>query len=313
MQYRNGKVLVPIITCQTKQVDIKYFGFLLQLTTSQGYLETCAAVGLVLFAHQMARISPRKMVYADAMELALYNGVQVGISLDGNRFFYDNPLAVNDKYLERKEWFDVACCPANVRLVFCTYRFCVLTSSFQAARLLSSAGGLIYGMGADDTVFVHLYISSKTKLTLASGTTLKLEQDSLGPWQGGASFTLTPISGHAALTSSQVALCFRIPPGCEDSFSVCIILQNHRDRPPFAYLSAGIVNLRKRLFQRFLSPPSNCHGHHSARLLERAARQSTHKDQGFFHLHRATNPPSPTGSRQPPLRRHLARTVRLLC
>ena len=84
------------------------------LALCSGYLETCAAVGLVLFAHQMARINPRKMDYADAMEIALYNAVQVGVSLDGKKFFYDNPLAVNDEYLERKEWFDVACCPANV-------------------------------------------------------------------------------------------------------------------------------------------------------------------------------------------------------
>jgi DUF1680 family protein len=75
-------------------------------------------------------------------------------------------------------------------------------------------------MGADDTVFVHLYVSSKTKLTLANGTTIKLEQDSFGPWHGGATFTLKPIEGQANVQSSRIALCFRIPPGCEDSFSV---------------------------------------------------------------------------------------------
>ena len=31
--------------------------------------------------------------YADVMERALYNGVLSGVSLDGRRFFYVNPLA----------------------------------------------------------------------------------------------------------------------------------------------------------------------------------------------------------------------------
>ena len=87
---------------------------------------------------------------------------------------------------------------------------------------MSSVGGLIYGMGADDTVFVHLYISSKAKLKLSNGATIKLEQESQGPWQGGATFTLANLNRNVTSSFSEVALCFRIPPGCEDSFSVCL-------------------------------------------------------------------------------------------
>ena len=79
-----------------------------------GYLESCAAVALVFFAHQMIQLDPLNMEYANVLELALYNAVLVGISLDGESFFYDNPLATVDGYLTRSKWFEVACCPANV-------------------------------------------------------------------------------------------------------------------------------------------------------------------------------------------------------
>jgi DUF1680 family protein len=86
----------------------------------------------------MARINPRKMEYADAMELALYNAVLVGLSLNGKKFSYENPLAVNDASYERKEWFDVSCCPANVSnfVVFTAeYRVTFPPSGFKGDQL----------------------------------------------------------------------------------------------------------------------------------------------------------------------------------
>lgn len=82
-----------------------------------GYLETCAAVALVFFAHQMLQLDPYNMEYGNVLELALYNAALVGMALDGKSFFYDNPLATVDKYLSRSTWFSVACCPANVRRI----------------------------------------------------------------------------------------------------------------------------------------------------------------------------------------------------
>ena len=79
-----------------------------------GYLETCAAVALVFFSHQMQQLEPLNMEYGNVLELALYNAALVGMALDGKSFFYDNPLATNDAYLSRSRWFTVACCPANV-------------------------------------------------------------------------------------------------------------------------------------------------------------------------------------------------------
>jgi DUF1680 family protein len=78
------------------------------------YAETCAAIGLVLWAHRMALVD-RDRGYTDVLERALDNGVLSGISLDGRRFFYANPLAsAGDRH--RQDWFGVACCPRTSRV-----------------------------------------------------------------------------------------------------------------------------------------------------------------------------------------------------
>ena len=62
------------------------------LPNETAYAETCAAVGLVFWAHRMLLMTGESR-YADVMERALYNGVLSGISLHGDRFFYENRLA----------------------------------------------------------------------------------------------------------------------------------------------------------------------------------------------------------------------------
>jgi DUF1680 family protein len=57
--------------------------------------------------------------YADLMERTLYNGFLAGLSLDGQRYIYPNPLQVREGHVargddhdyERVEWFHCACCP----------------------------------------------------------------------------------------------------------------------------------------------------------------------------------------------------------
>ena len=65
--------------------------------------------------------------YADWMETTLYNGVLAGLSLDGEHYFYVNPLIAAAEYA-RQAWFDCACCPPNL------------------ARLLASLPGYLYGV-----------------------------------------------------------------------------------------------------------------------------------------------------------------------
>ena len=96
------------------------FTFDYDLPNDTAYAETCAAIGLVFFAQRMLALAP-KAEYADVMERALYNGVLSGMSMEGTKFFYVNPLAVDPKVCAarhdlrhvnpvRQEWFGCACC-----------------------------------------------------------------------------------------------------------------------------------------------------------------------------------------------------------
>ena len=76
--------------------------------------------------------------YADLIEQTLYNAVLPGVSLDGETYFYQNPLADEGEH-RRQPWFHTACCPPNV------------------ARLLASLPGYVYALGGEDEIWVHLY------------------------------------------------------------------------------------------------------------------------------------------------------------
>lgn len=89
------------------------------LPNALAYAESCAAIGLALFAKRLLDITG-KSEYADVLERVLYNNGLSGISLQGDAFFYANPLEMNDTFFERghiyssrQKWFDCSCCPTN--------------------------------------------------------------------------------------------------------------------------------------------------------------------------------------------------------
>ncbi len=139
------------------------------LPNETAYAETCAAIGLVMWAHRMLQVECDAR-YADVMERALYNGVLSGVSLDGRSFFYENPLAAEN--YQRQPWFDCACCPPNL------------------ARLLASFGQNIYGQSGSD-VAVHLYVQSTVRLTVG-GQPVTLRQITNYPWDGQIRIAVEP-------------------------------------------------------------------------------------------------------------------------
>ncbi|MCW5939531.1 MAG: glycoside hydrolase family 127 protein [Fimbriimonadaceae bacterium] len=149
---------------------IEGFGPPFDLPNRGAYSETCAAVGLVFWAARMSRATGESR-YADWLERALVNAVLSGVSLSGDRYFYDNPLAsVGDK--ERRPWFDCACCPPNL------------------ARLLLSVGR--YLVWADDrsvTIDVGAEMSFEA---WPSGVRTVVEVRSDWPWGGSVSVVVRP-------------------------------------------------------------------------------------------------------------------------
>ena len=82
------------------------------LPDETAYAETCAAIGLVMWNHRLLQFAGDGK-YADIIERRLYNGFISGVSLDGDTFFYVNPLASAGDH-HRTPWFECPCCPPNV-------------------------------------------------------------------------------------------------------------------------------------------------------------------------------------------------------
>jgi uncharacterized protein len=157
------------------------------LPNATAYQETCASVALALWNHRLALLYGDAR-YADVFERSLYNGVLAGVSLDGTRFFYVNPLESRGNH-HRSPWFGCACCPPNV------------------ARTLASLGGYAYAQG-DNSLWVNLYIQGEVTIALGGEkVTLKVTSDY--PWDG--KVTLKPQLARPA----KFDLRLRAPGWCE--------------------------------------------------------------------------------------------------
>jgi DUF1680 family protein len=132
------------------------------LPNARAYAETCASIGGILWYQRMFQRTG-DVKYIDVLERTLYNGYLSGVSLSGDRFFYQNPLQSDGKR-ERSAYFDVACCPANL------------------ARLMAQLPALIYAQ-RDNEIFINQYIGSEARLTVA-GRPMSLTQTTSYPWEG---------------------------------------------------------------------------------------------------------------------------------
>lgn len=175
------------------------FTFDYDLPNESAYAETCAAIGLVFWAHRMLQMDPNG-TYADAMERALYNGVLSGVSQNGTRFFYENPLTVDPRAsryygytrgsgeVQRQPWFGCACCPTNL------------------ARLLASIGRYMVSQSGTQ-LWVHLYGGSRSTFVVREQQVM-IEQETDYPWDGRIHLTV-----HAQAPVS-FTLALRVPAWC---------------------------------------------------------------------------------------------------
>ncbi len=104
------------------------------LPNLEAYTESCAALGLELFALslQQTELDHR---FGDLIEKIMYNNMLSSTSLDGKAFFYENPLeihlddidketAIRAEYRKhyplrhRLEVFNCSCCPPNINRLF---------------------------------------------------------------------------------------------------------------------------------------------------------------------------------------------------
>ena len=129
---------------------------------------------------------------ADLLEHTLYNAALPGLSLDGQNYFYRNPLSDSGIH-RRSPWFGVARCPPN------------------AARLLASLPGYFYGV-SDDGVWVHLYAEGTAEVRLDDDRTVGLRQRTHYPWDGNVEIE---VDGE-----NDFSLMLRIPAWCEEGAAI---------------------------------------------------------------------------------------------
>lgn len=147
------------------------FGSAYELPNLSAWNETCASYGNIVWNQRMFQLH-QDAKYIDVLERVLYNGFADGVSLKGDRFFYQNPLRSFGSY-ERFEWIDVPCCPPNV------------------VRLMASLGSYIYAQSSD-SVYVNLFVGSNAKVSLPGGNTVGIQQETRYPWEGAVSIHLNP-------------------------------------------------------------------------------------------------------------------------
>jgi len=138
--------------------------------------------------------------YADIVELELYNGILSGISMEGTKFFYTNPLAASANYPYQLRWQGGRqpyiqlsnCCPPN------------------AVRTIAEISNYMYSL-ADDGLYVNLYGGSNLTTSLKDGAVIKLEQQTNYPWNGKIALIVKESSSKA------FNIHLRIPGWCKRS------------------------------------------------------------------------------------------------
>jgi len=176
---------------------IEGFGPKYLLPNADAFNETCAAVGNVLFNFRMF-LAHKDAKYLDVAEVSLLNNVLAAVNLEGNRFFYVNPLEADGKYpfnhgtAGRAPWFGTACCPSNM------------------ARLLPQVQGMTYAHD-DKNLYLAMYAETSTELKMGA-TKLAISQKTNYPDDGRIEVSLNPEQ------PSSFSLHMRIPTWTGDQF-----------------------------------------------------------------------------------------------
>jgi len=189
------------------------FGEPYELPDDTGYGETCAAIASIMWNWRLLRITGEAR-YAALIERTLYNGFLSGVSLEGNTFFYVNPLFVREAHT-RQPWFQCACCPPNVM------------------RLIASLGAYLATVSAQE-VQIHQYAAASFSADVPGAGTVSLSLATDYPWDGLIQITV------AEAGSGAWGLRLRVPDWC----GAAQVQVN--GQPAGATLEAGYLLLARR-------------------------------------------------------------------
>ena len=171
-----------------------------QLPHATAHNETCANIGNMLFNWRML-LATGEARYAALMENCLYNSILCGISLDGERYFYTNPLRLTDDLpyklrwpKERRKYISCFCCPPNT------------------LRTLCQAQDYIYTTGKA-ALYVNLYGSSTLTTPLDGIGNITVAQQTDYPWDGRVTLTIEALKAKKGATFT---IALRVPTFAEN-------------------------------------------------------------------------------------------------
>jgi DUF1680 family protein len=170
-----------------------------QLPNITAHNESCASIGNVLWNWRMFLITGETK-YMDIVELTMYNSLLAGVSLDGQRYFYTNPLCVSDDLTyelrwskEREEYINYCnCCPPNT------------------IRTISEIHNFFYSL-SDEGLWINLYGGNTLSTRLSDGSSLVLTQKTGYPWNGSISISFEEVP------EQELSVFLRIPGWCRNA------------------------------------------------------------------------------------------------
>jgi uncharacterized protein len=250
------------------------FGHDYELPNTTAHNETCANIGNVLWNWRMF-LATGEARFMDVAELALYNSVLSGMSLDGTNFFYTNPLRVTDPLPIELRWprqrvpfLGSFCCPPNL------------------VRTIASSAQYAYAKSAD-TIWVNLYGASELETELPGLGKVQLAQETEYPWNGRIRIKIL------SAPEKEFALKLRIPGWAKDAASARESSGCSGGHP--ACRRAGLPARRKKrlelwrrgIFER-LNPIERQSGRQDAALYGRQdARRYLHRTPPHLEIRRS--------------------------
>jgi len=169
------------------------YGRPFQLPNATAHTETCANIGNVLWNWRMLQITADAK-FADIVELALYNSVLSGMNLEGNKFFYNNPLNVSVDLPFQQRW-------GNVREGYIALSNCCAPN---VTRTVAEVGNYAYSL-TKEGLYVNLYGSNHLNTNTEEGSKIHLHQETNYPWDGAISINID------TAPKEEYALFLRIP------------------------------------------------------------------------------------------------------
>jgi uncharacterized protein len=154
------------------------FGYAYELPSGRAYCETCAGVAIAMWSWRMLLLHGDG-AYADWFERVLYNAVLAGVSPEGTRFFYANPLE-SRREIERAPWYRCPCCPTNVM------RFLAQVDQYVATR--DGSGVQLHQFAPGDVTTSlagagKVHLSVRTRYPVEATVSVAVTEPGSGPWQ----------------------------------------------------------------------------------------------------------------------------------